>query len=45
VHDKESWDEMAVIEKAIQRDIQRIKTENFDDMERVSVLYNETKAS
>ena len=38
VHDKQSWDEMAFIEKAIQRNIQRIKTENFDDMERVCTL-------
>jgi len=34
VHDKASWDEMAAIEKATGRPIQRIKTENFDDMER-----------
>ncbi|KAF8519569.1 ATP-dependent RNA helicase DBP5 [Gautieria morchelliformis] len=34
VHDQQSWDALVFIEKAIQRDIQRIKTENFDDMER-----------
>ena len=44
VHDKRSWDEMAFIEKTIQRDIQRIKTENFEDMERVSMHFDDTMA-
>ena len=44
VHDKHSWDEMAFIERTIQRPIQRIKTENFDEMEKVHRHFDDTTA-
>lgn len=39
VHDKRSWEEMREIEQALQREIVRVPTDNFDIMEEVSQLY------
>lgn len=38
VHDKRSWDEMHAIEEDLQREIIRVDTADFDEMEQVRLF-------
>lgn len=39
VHDKRSWDEMHAIEEDLQREIIRVDTADFDEMEQVRFFF------